>query len=127
MQNVGGQLTLSSGDLVGHLNCRYLTELDLKVAKGELGAQGWSVAAATVRDLGGRVRWLLADLCGQPSRERPVQRRAGRQDVRFGDGQRQAKGAVRRLSRSSGAVTSPSKAISPSGAGADRRPPDLPE
>ena len=29
-------LNLSSGDLVGHLNCRYLTELDLKVANGEL-------------------------------------------------------------------------------------------
>lgn len=27
---------LSSTDLVGHLNCTYLTELDLKVAKGEL-------------------------------------------------------------------------------------------
>jgi len=36
MQNVRGKLILSSGDLVGHLNCRYLTELDLKVANGEL-------------------------------------------------------------------------------------------
>ncbi|MCP3468465.1 TM0106 family RecB-like putative nuclease [Bradyrhizobium sp. CCGUVB23] len=36
MQNVGGNLHLSSTDLVGHLNCTYLTELDLKVAKGEL-------------------------------------------------------------------------------------------
>src|SRR6201996_6012323 len=36
MQNVGGNLYLSSTDLVGHLNCTYLTELDLKVAKGEL-------------------------------------------------------------------------------------------
>jgi predicted RecB family nuclease len=36
MQNVGGNLHLSSADLVGHLNCTYLTELDLKVASGEL-------------------------------------------------------------------------------------------
>ncbi|WFU34288.1 TM0106 family RecB-like putative nuclease [Bradyrhizobium brasilense] len=36
MQNVGGNLQLSSTDLVGHLNCTYLTELDLKVANGEL-------------------------------------------------------------------------------------------
>ena len=36
MQIVGGKLTLSSGDLVGHLNCRYLTDLDLRVAKGQL-------------------------------------------------------------------------------------------
>ena len=27
---------LSASDLVGHLNCRYLTSLDLAVAKGEL-------------------------------------------------------------------------------------------
>jgi hypothetical protein len=27
---------LSDGDLVGHLNCRYLTALDLRVANGEL-------------------------------------------------------------------------------------------
>ena len=36
MQKIGGSLRLSSGDLVGHLNCRYLTELDLRVANGEL-------------------------------------------------------------------------------------------
>ena len=36
MQKVGGTLNLSAGDLVGHLNCRYLTELDLRVANGEL-------------------------------------------------------------------------------------------
>ena len=36
MQKIGGNVLLSSGDLVGHLNCRYLTELDLKVANGEL-------------------------------------------------------------------------------------------
>lgn len=36
MQNVSGNLYLSSTDLVGHLNCTYLTELNLKVAKSEL-------------------------------------------------------------------------------------------
>ena len=36
MQKVGGTLNLSAVDLVGHLNCHYLTELDLRVANGEL-------------------------------------------------------------------------------------------
>ncbi len=36
MQKIGATLNFSSGDLVGHLNCRYLTELDLKVANDEL-------------------------------------------------------------------------------------------
>jgi hypothetical protein len=30
-----GVVFLSASDLVGHLNCRYLTSLDLTVAKGE--------------------------------------------------------------------------------------------
>jgi uncharacterized protein len=36
MQKIGSTLRFSAGDLVGHLNCRYLTSLDLKVANGEL-------------------------------------------------------------------------------------------
>jgi hypothetical protein len=36
MLNAGGTLYLSASDLVGHLNCRHLTNLDLAVAKGEL-------------------------------------------------------------------------------------------
>jgi len=36
MQKIGATLNLSAGDLVGHLNCRHLTELDLKVANGVL-------------------------------------------------------------------------------------------
>jgi predicted RecB family nuclease len=36
MQKIGETINLSAGDLVGHLNCRYLTELDLKVANGKL-------------------------------------------------------------------------------------------
>lgn len=36
MQKNGAAMVFSAGDLVGHLNCRYLTHLDLKVAKGEL-------------------------------------------------------------------------------------------
>jgi hypothetical protein len=36
MYKTGGSLFLSAGDLVGHLNCRYLTSLDVKVANGEL-------------------------------------------------------------------------------------------
>jgi len=36
MLNVGGTIHLSASDLVGHLNCRYLTSLDLAVANGML-------------------------------------------------------------------------------------------
>jgi hypothetical protein len=34
-----GVVHLSASDLVGHLNCRYLTKLDLAVARGELNSQ----------------------------------------------------------------------------------------
>lgn len=36
MQISGQTLQLSASDLVGHINCRYLTQLDLKVARGSL-------------------------------------------------------------------------------------------
>jgi hypothetical protein len=36
MLKVGNTVQLSASDLVGHLNCRNLTELDLAVAKGAL-------------------------------------------------------------------------------------------
>src|SRR5215207_6530604 len=36
MQGKGAAIVFSAGDLVGHLNCRYLSYLDLKVAQGEL-------------------------------------------------------------------------------------------
>jgi predicted RecB family nuclease len=36
MQKNGEAVVFSAGDLVGHLNCRYLTHLDLKVVNGEL-------------------------------------------------------------------------------------------
>lgn len=36
MLNLDGQIHLTASDLVGHLNCRYLTHLDLAVAKGEI-------------------------------------------------------------------------------------------
>jgi hypothetical protein len=35
----GNAIQLSASDLVGHLNCRNLTELDLAVAKGALAAR----------------------------------------------------------------------------------------
>ena len=37
MLTADGIVHLSASDLVGHLNCGYLTNLDLAVAKGELG------------------------------------------------------------------------------------------
>ena len=36
MLNVAGTIHLSASDLVGHLNCRYLSSLDLAVANGKL-------------------------------------------------------------------------------------------
>jgi predicted RecB family nuclease len=36
MLKVGGTIHLSASDLVGHLNCRHLTSLDLAVANGKL-------------------------------------------------------------------------------------------
>jgi uncharacterized protein len=36
MQVLAGSLQLSASDLVGHLNCRYLTDLDRRVAMGKL-------------------------------------------------------------------------------------------
>lgn len=36
MQRQGDSIFLSASDLVGHLNCRHLTSLDLAVANGEL-------------------------------------------------------------------------------------------
>jgi uncharacterized protein len=38
MRNVGGVIELSAADLVGHLSCRHLTQLDLSVATGRLAA-----------------------------------------------------------------------------------------
>lgn len=40
MQKNDGAIVFSAGDLVGHLNCRYLTHLDLKVVRGELAKPG---------------------------------------------------------------------------------------
>jgi predicted RecB family nuclease len=36
MLNIDGMVHLSASDLVGHLNCHYLTSLDLAVTKGKL-------------------------------------------------------------------------------------------
>ena len=42
MERVGNSIRLSATDLVGHLNCGYLTGLDLAVASGTLAKpQGW--------------------------------------------------------------------------------------
>ncbi len=53
MQKIGETLQLSAGDLVGHLNCRYLTELDLKVAHGELAKPKiWDPVLETLAERG---------------------------------------------------------------------------
>jgi uncharacterized protein len=38
MRSVGGTIELSAADLIGHLSCRHLTQLDLAVATGKLQA-----------------------------------------------------------------------------------------
>ncbi|KRR02118.1 TM0106 family RecB-like putative nuclease [Bradyrhizobium valentinum] len=53
MQRMGETLQLSAGDLVGHLNCHYLTELDLKVAHGELAKPKiWDPVLETLAERG---------------------------------------------------------------------------
>jgi len=53
MQSIGGIINLSAGDLVGHLNCRYLTVLDLKVANGHLQKPKiWDPVLATLAERG---------------------------------------------------------------------------
>jgi hypothetical protein len=37
MQKIGSSILVSASDLVGHLNCRHLTDLDVAVATGALG------------------------------------------------------------------------------------------
>ena len=37
MLKIDGAIEFSASDLVGHLNCRYLTDLDLAVANAVLG------------------------------------------------------------------------------------------
>jgi predicted RecB family nuclease len=53
MQKIGTELNLSAHDLVGHLNCRYLTELDLRVANGELAKPKiWDPVLETLAERG---------------------------------------------------------------------------
>jgi uncharacterized protein len=53
MMKVGETIQLSASDLVGHLNCRNLTELDLAVSKGELAKPGvWSPLLDVLRERG---------------------------------------------------------------------------
>ena len=53
MRSGGGTIHLSSSDLVGHLNCRYLTALDLAVARGELAKPSiWDPVLETLAERG---------------------------------------------------------------------------
>ncbi|WP_271611493.1 TM0106 family RecB-like putative nuclease [Bradyrhizobium sp. CCBAU 21360] len=53
MHKMGDKLNLSAGDLVGHLNCRYLTELDLAVAHGRLAKpRVWDPLLETLAERG---------------------------------------------------------------------------
>ena len=53
MLKVGNTVQLSASDLVGHLNCRNLTELDLAVAKGALAKpRVWNPLLDVARERG---------------------------------------------------------------------------
>ena len=53
MQKIGTTIKLSAGDLVGHLHCRFLTELELKVANGELAKPKiWDPVLETLAERG---------------------------------------------------------------------------
>jgi predicted RecB family nuclease len=58
-------LLLSSADLVGHLNCMYLTELDLKVAKGEMQRpKVWDPVLETLAERGAAHEQAFVDHLG---------------------------------------------------------------
>ena len=53
MLKIGNVIQLSASDLVGHLNCRNLTELDLAVAKGTLAKpRTWNPLLDVLRERG---------------------------------------------------------------------------
>jgi hypothetical protein len=53
MLAIGNIVRLSASDLVGHLNCRYLTELDLAVAEGTLAKPSvWKPLLDVLRERG---------------------------------------------------------------------------
>ena len=53
MLKIGNAIQLSASDLVGHLNCRNLTELDLAVAKGTLAKpRTWNPLLDVLRERG---------------------------------------------------------------------------
>lgn len=53
MKTAGGSLILSAYDLVGHLNCHYLTQMDIAVAKGTLPKpQHWDPLLDILRERG---------------------------------------------------------------------------
>src|SRR5262249_21729053 len=55
MLNVRGTVHLSASDLVGHLNCRYLTSLDLAVATGTVAKPlVWDPVLEVLAERGGR-------------------------------------------------------------------------
>jgi uncharacterized protein len=62
MQNIGPNLFLSAHDLVGHLNCAHLTDLDTRVARGELAKPGrWDPLLEILRERGQRHEQAFID------------------------------------------------------------------
>jgi hypothetical protein len=67
----GAAIIFSAGDLVGHLNCRYLTSLDLKVARGSSPSQASAVTRRSTpwRSAGRSMSRALSSIL--PRRVRP--------------------------------------------------------
>jgi uncharacterized protein len=62
MFKFGDAVELSASDLVGHLNCRHLTNLDLAVAEGRLAKpSGWNPATDILRERGARHEKAFVD------------------------------------------------------------------
>jgi predicted RecB family nuclease len=55
MRKIGDAIELSASDLVAHLNCRYLTDLDIAVANGSLAKPNyWDPLLETLRERGAK-------------------------------------------------------------------------
>jgi hypothetical protein len=55
MLKIGDSIQLSASDLVAHLNCRYLTNLDIAVANGALAKpKNWDPLLETLRQRGAK-------------------------------------------------------------------------
>jgi len=80
MIRAGDTIQLSASDLVGHLNCRHLTQLDLAVARGAITRpERWDPALELLRERGARHETRVACTAGEAigRQHRPLRRVRG--------------------------------------------------